>query len=114
MFLSSFRQGSLVFTSTLDIVGVNGGEGFFLLQQIVDKGIHRQRSHSFPLGNVKGSTTQGARGGGGGVVSDQRIGGPQGLLNAAETEGVEAGQSARIPQSLTTNGTVMSRILLKA
>ena len=106
-------QGSLIFTSTLDIVGVNGGEGYFLLQQIVDKGIHRQRGHPLPLRNLKGSTTQGTRGGGGGVVSDQRIGGPQGLLNAAETEGVEAGQGTRILQSLTTNGTVMGRIFLK-
>ena len=105
---------SLILTFALDVVGVNGGEGFFLLQQIVDKGIHRQRGHPFPLWNIKGSTTQGARGGGRGVVSDQRIGDPQGLLNAAKTEGVEAGQGTRIPQPLTTNGTVMGRILLKA
>ena len=105
---------SLILTFALDVVGVNGGEGFFLLQQIVDKGIHRQRGHPFPLGNIKGSTTQRARGGGGGVVGDQRIWGPQGLFNAAETEGVEAGQSPRIPQSLTTNGAVVGRILLKA
>ena len=107
-------QGSLVFASALDIIRVHGGEGFFLLQQIVDKGIHRQRGHPFPLWNIKGSTTQGARGGGRGVVSDQRIGDPQVLLNAAKTEGVEAGQGTRILQSLTTNGTVMGKILLKA
>jgi len=107
-------QGSLVFTSTLDVVRVNGREGFLLLQQIVDKGIDRQRCHSFSLGNVKGSTTQGARGGGRGVVSDQRIWDPQGLFNASETEGVEAGQGTRILQSLTTNGTVIGRILLEA
>jgi len=107
-------ESSLIFTSALDVVGVNGGKRFLLLQQIVDKRIHRERGHPFPLGNIKGSTTQGTRGGGRGVVSDQRIGGPQRLFNAAETEGVEAGQGTRILQSLTTNGAVMGRILLKA
>jgi len=109
----SFDHRSLVVTPALDVVGVNGREGFLLLLQIVDKGIHIERGHPFPLRNIKGSTTQGARRGGGGVVSDQRIEDPQRLFNAAETEGVEAGQSARIPQPFTTNGTIVSRILLK-
>jgi len=104
----------LILANTLNIIRVHGGEGLFLLVQIQDKGIHRQRGHPFLLRDLKGSTTEGARGGGRGVVSDQRIGGPQGLFNAAETEGVEAGQGTRIPQSLATNGTVLGRILLKA
>ena len=97
-------SGRFLAAGTSNVIRINGGQSFLLLEEIQDKGIGRKGGKSTILGNFKRGTTQDADWSSSSSRSRRRSssssrrrrGGLDGLVEAGQTEGMEARQGSWI------------------